>query len=77
MQAARLLEEGTLSTAVLVNLPQSNQAASVIKNTSGMSLVDLGKRLLDAAKRGETEEVRTLMSNGAPFTTDWVYMVLI
>ena len=37
-----------------------------------MSLVDLGKRLLEAAKRGETEEVRTLMSNGAPFTTDWV-----
>lgn len=37
-----------------------------------MSLVDLGKRLLEAAKRGETEEVRTLMSNGAPFTTDWL-----
>lgn len=40
--------------------------------TRNMSLVDLGKRLLDAAKRGETEEVRTLMSNGAPFTTDWL-----
>ncbi|KAK3094431.1 hypothetical protein FSP39_001686 [Pinctada imbricata] len=39
---------------------------------SKMSLVDLGKRLLDAAKRGETEDVRTLMSNGAPFTTDWL-----
>ncbi|KAK3598060.1 hypothetical protein CHS0354_042433 [Potamilus streckersoni] len=37
-----------------------------------MSLVDLGKRLLDAAKRGDTDEVRTLMSNGAPFTTDWL-----
>lgn len=37
-----------------------------------MSLVDLGKRLLEAAKRGETDDVRTLMSNGAPFTTDWV-----
>ena len=37
-----------------------------------MSLVDLGKRLLDAAKRGDTDDVRTLMSNGAPFTTDWV-----
>lgn len=37
-----------------------------------MSLVDLGKRLLDAAKRGETDEVRQLMSNGAPFTTDWL-----
>lgn len=37
-----------------------------------MSLVDLGKRLLEAAKHGDTESVRALMSNGAPFTTDWV-----
>ncbi|XP_076438945.1 uncharacterized protein LOC143277881 [Babylonia areolata] len=37
-----------------------------------MSLVDLGKRLLDAAKRGDTDSVRALMSNGAPFTTDWL-----
>ncbi|KAI0232379.1 hypothetical protein LSAT2_017276 [Lamellibrachia satsuma] len=37
-----------------------------------MSLVDLGKRLLEAAKVGQTDEVRTLMSNGAPFTTDWL-----
>uniref|UniRef100_T1ISQ5 Uncharacterized protein n=1 Tax=Strigamia maritima TaxID=126957 RepID=T1ISQ5_STRMM len=37
-----------------------------------MSLVDLGKRLLESAKLGETEEVRHLMTNGAPFTTDWL-----
>lgn len=37
-----------------------------------LSLVDLGKRLLDASKRGDTMEIRTLMSSGAPFTTDWV-----
>ncbi|XP_063041202.1 GA-binding protein subunit beta-2-like [Engraulis encrasicolus] len=37
-----------------------------------MSLVDLGKRLLDAARKGEDDEVRTLMANGAPFTTDWL-----
>ncbi|XP_054724994.1 GA-binding protein subunit beta-1-like [Uloborus diversus] len=37
-----------------------------------MSLVDLGKRLLESAKNGETEEVRLLMTNGAPFTTDWL-----
>ena len=42
------------------------------ENTRRMSLVDLGKRLLEAAKRGETDTVRALMSNGAPFTTDWV-----
>ena len=37
--------------------------------------MDFGKRLLEAAKRGDTDEVRTLMSNGAPFTTDWVGLV--
>lgn len=37
-----------------------------------MSLVDLGKRLLEAARKGEDDEVRKLMASGAPFTTDWV-----
>nr|XP_033780169.1 GA-binding protein subunit beta-2 isoform X2 [Geotrypetes seraphini] len=37
-----------------------------------MSLVDLGKRLLEAARKGEDDEVRSLMASGAPFTTDWL-----
>uniref|UniRef100_A0AAY4DV38 GA-binding protein subunit beta-1 n=1 Tax=Denticeps clupeoides TaxID=299321 RepID=A0AAY4DV38_9TELE len=37
-----------------------------------MSLVDLGKKLLDAARTGQDDEVRILMANGAPFTTDWL-----
>ncbi|XP_071583457.1 GA-binding protein subunit beta-2 isoform X2 [Heliangelus exortis] len=37
-----------------------------------MSLVDLGKRLLEAARKGEDDEVRELMARGAPFTTDWL-----
>lgn len=37
-----------------------------------MSLVDLGKKLLEAARAGQDDEVRILMANGAPFTTDWV-----
>lgn len=40
-----------------------------------MSLVDLGKQLLEASKQGKTEEVRALMTNGAPFTTDWVRII--
>lgn len=40
-----------------------------------MSLVDLGKRLLEAARKGQDDEVRTLMANGAPFTTDWVRLL--
>lgn len=42
-----------------------------------MSLVDLGKRLLEAARNGHDDEVRTLMANGAPFTTDWVCHICI
>ncbi|OXB59465.1 UNVERIFIED_CONTAM: hypothetical protein H355_015130, partial [Colinus virginianus] len=37
-----------------------------------MSLVDLGKQLLEAAGRGEDDEVRALMASGAPFSTDWL-----
>ncbi|XP_031425511.1 GA-binding protein subunit beta-1 isoform X2 [Clupea harengus] len=37
-----------------------------------MSLVDLGKKLLEASRSGQDDEVRILMSNGAPFTTDWL-----
>ncbi|KAM6967640.1 GA-binding protein subunit beta-1-like [Aplochiton taeniatus] len=37
-----------------------------------MSLVDLGKRLLEAARSGQDDDVKTLMVNGAPFTTDWL-----
>ncbi|XP_069481072.1 GA-binding protein subunit beta-1 isoform X4 [Ambystoma mexicanum] len=37
-----------------------------------MSLVDLGKKLLEAARSGQDDEVRVLMANGAPFTTDWL-----
>ncbi|XP_074593177.1 ada2a-containing complex component 3 isoform X3 [Brevipalpus obovatus] len=36
------------------------------------NLGDLSKKLLDACKDGETGEVRDLMQNGAPFTTDWL-----
>ncbi|CAH8560796.1 unnamed protein product [Dicrocoelium dendriticum] len=36
------------------------------------SLVDLGKRLLEAAKNGDVDELKSLMNSGAPFTTDWL-----
>ncbi|KAM9294574.1 GA-binding protein subunit beta-2 [Gastrophryne carolinensis] len=34
--------------------------------------LELGKRLLEAARNGEDEEVRLLTRSGAPFTTDWL-----
>ncbi|EHB16784.1 hypothetical protein GW7_21069 [Heterocephalus glaber] len=36
-----------------------------------MSLVNLEKKLLAAARKGQDDEVRTLMANGAPFITVW------
>ena len=47
----------------------SSQHGDTVFNSS---LVELGKKLLSAAKDGDTEEVRLLMSRGAPFTTDWL-----
>lgn len=35
-------------------------------------LVELGRKLLSKAQEGDTEAVRDLMSQGAPFTADWV-----
>lgn len=37
-----------------------------------LSIMDLGKQLLECAKEGQTAKVHDLMCRGAPFTTDWV-----
>lgn len=37
-----------------------------------MNSPDLGKHLLDAARNGDVEHVKFLITNGATFTTDWV-----
>lgn len=41
-------------------------------NSNNQNLVDLGKQLLEACKEGDTAEVKSLIQNGAPFTTDWL-----
>ena len=46
-------------------------------STNSKILSDLGKCLLEAARFGNTEEVRNLMSNGAPLITDWVSFFVI
>jgi len=38
---------------------------------------DLGKKLLEAARLGQTENVQLLLLHGALFTTDWVHLKLI
>lgn len=59
---------------ILLEAVESLQPKQTGQSTSerSMSLVDLGKKLLESARLGETEDVRTLMTNGAPFTTDWL-----
>lgn len=41
-------------------------------NKPVVSVMDLGKMLLQCSREGETAKVRELMSRGAPFTTDWL-----
>lgn len=36
------------------------------------SINTLGKHLLKAAGEGDVEEIKNLMTKGAPFTADWV-----
>lgn len=54
------------------NLDVSGNVTTVRPCAPALSLVELGKKLLLSAKEGDTEQVRLLMSKGAPFTTDWV-----
>lgn len=35
-------------------------------------VMELGKRLLQSSRDGDTDGVRELMGKGAPFSTDWV-----
>lgn len=37
---------------------------------------ELGKKLLQAAQDGEVEEIRRLLAKGAPFTADWVIILI-
>ena len=49
-----------------------NKQIGIMKEKEKSSLVDLGKRLLEASRKGHADEVSMLMASGAPFTTDWV-----
>lgn len=51
----------------------SKPVTSAPSSTVSARLMDLGKRLLEAARLGQTETVRQLVVNsGAPFTSDWL-----
>lgn len=50
----------------------NNVIGAGMKSASTISVMDLGKMLLQYAKDGDTAKVHELMTRGAPFTTDWV-----
>lgn len=49
-----------------------NEVLNHIGNNSTISVNELGKQLLKAAANGEADEIKKLLSKGAPFTADWV-----
>ena len=49
-----------------------SSSSSCGQSNGQMSLVELGKRLLAASRDGDSEDVRLLITKGAPFTTDWL-----
>lgn len=64
------LTAGGLTSSQHLQITNLNgNGGSLIQNSN---ILDLGKKLLDACKVGETDEVRSLMESGAPFTTDWL-----
>lgn len=54
-------QEGSLLLSQANQLPISNQ-----------NMVEMGKKLLEAASENNLESVRSLMTGGAPFTGNWV-----
>lgn len=47
-------------------------ANDMLSKTQQVSIMDMGKQLLEAAANDEPSKVHELMCRGAPFTTDWV-----
>lgn len=64
---------GTRNNNVSPSAISSPGVAATAGNTSTARLMDMGKKLLDATKEGQTEVVRQLVLNAcAPFTSDWL-----
>jgi hypothetical protein len=62
-----LVENDGISADGSLLLSSSNQPI-----VSNQTMVDLGKKLLQAASENDVENVKALMTGGAPFTGNWV-----
>lgn len=65
-----ILSDGILSTLDGAQLIPVD--GRFVSKPQAVSIVELGKKLLKAAREGDAVQVRELMSKGAPFTTDWL-----
>lgn len=55
------------------NEPPSDSHTNFVGQAVSARLMDMGKRLLDAAREGRVDHVRQLVvDSGAPFTSDWL-----
>ncbi|XP_058789298.1 GA-binding protein subunit beta-2 isoform X2 [Phymastichus coffea] len=59
-------------TFIPVEILPCDMATPRARSSDASSIVELGKQLLESARKGDTEMVRDLMCRGAPFTTDWL-----
>ena len=50
----------------------STMSSAMQTPVSNQNMVELGKKLLQAASENDVENVRLLMTGGAPFTGNWV-----
>lgn len=60
-----------------MDMSETYQAAASIQlrthpTHSAINFSELGKKLLESARNGDTDEVLELINGGAPFTTDWL-----
>ena len=60
-----VLSDGSIFLNSISQTPVSNQ-----------TMVDLGKKLLQAASENDIENVKALMTGGAPFTGNWVSLMI-
>lgn len=67
IQIPKFLLPETLTTAEVIPLDLGCRL-----NVSSISINELGKQLLQASICGNVEEIKLLMSKGAPFTADWL-----
>ncbi|XP_044742636.1 GA-binding protein subunit beta-1-like [Chrysoperla carnea] len=53
-------------------IPMNNSKVITTSRAHTIPVMELGKRLLQCSRDGNTEAVRELMGKGAPFSTDWL-----